>query len=77
MIKKKFKSADDAFDAQFEEWAKKVDTDWESLAKNLQDGLEKEIQENETKQKTIDELILIVHYLETKLGIHDYGNDPV
>jgi len=67
----------DVFKDDFDAWVDRVGTDWQALSKKLQQALEDEIADNELKQKTIDELILIVHYLETKLGIHDYGNDPV
>jgi len=61
---------------------KKQNIDWEKLCGQLQAALSTEMRENqekdfliEEKEEAIEQLILIVHYLENKLGI--YGNQSV
>lgn len=55
--------------------AKPQDVDWETLAKNLQLALEKEMDETEQLQKKVDQLssnvlklIGVIEYLELKNG---------
>ena len=50
-------------------------TNWEELSKNLQTALKDQIDECMEKDIAIKELILIIHYLETKLGIYKWEND--
>jgi len=61
---------------------KKQNIDWEKLCGQLQAALSTEMRESqekdfliEEKEEAIEQLILIVHYLEGKLGI--YGNQSV
>jgi hypothetical protein len=61
---------------------KKQNIDWEKLCSQLQEALSTEMRENqekdfliEEKEEAIEQLILIIHYLEGKLGI--YGNQSV
>jgi len=61
--------------------SKKDKVNWEKLAKQLQEALAKEMLEGqekdlliEEKEEAIEQLILIVHYLESKLGIYNYGD---
>ena len=62
--------------------SKKDKIDWEKLTKQLQEALSTEMLENQEKdlvieenEEAIEQLILIIHYLEGKLGI--YGNQSV
>ena len=50
---------------------------WEKLSYELREALVREIKEGAEKQEAIDELVLIVHYLETKLGIYKDGYESV
>ena len=50
-------------------------TKWEELSKKLQTALKDQIDECMEKDIAIKELILIIHYLETKLGIYKWEND--
>ena len=50
-------------------------TKWEELSKKLQTALKDQIDECMEKDIAIKELILIIHYLETKLGIYKWKND--
>jgi len=50
-------------------------TNWEELSKKLQTALKYQIDECMEKDIAIKELILIIHYLETKLGIYEWKND--
>lgn len=58
---------------------KQKPVDWEKLCRQLQEALAKEMKESEEKDELIKEqdeviegLVMISHYLESKLGI--YGN---
>jgi hypothetical protein len=42
----------------------------EKILDDLKDALKNEIKESMEKDEAISELVLIVHYLETKLGIY-------
>jgi hypothetical protein len=50
---------------------------WEKLSYELREALIREIKEGAEKQEAIDELVLIVHYLEMKLGIYKDGYESV
>ena len=50
-------------------------TNWEELSKNLQTALKDQIDESMEKDIVIKDLMLIIHYLETKLGIYKWEND--
>jgi len=47
---------------------KKITT--EKILDDLKDALKDTIKDNMEKDEAISELVLIVHYLETKLGIY-------
>ena len=66
---------DDGLDEAIDSWAKMVDkrhqnTDWEKLAKNLQNSLMEEMKENEEHKKVIEMMNTIINYLEIRLGIY-------
>jgi len=50
-------------------------TDWETLSKNLQQALKDQIADNNEKETAIKDLMLIIHYLEAKLGIYKWEDD--
>jgi|GEM_PF-3092488 hypothetical protein len=50
-------------------------TDWEALSKNLQQALKDQIADNNEKETAIKDLMLIIHYLEAKLGIYKWEDD--
>jgi hypothetical protein len=52
--------------------SKKNKVDWKNLSEQLQEALSDEIKESQEKDQVIADLMLIVHYLETKLGIYKY-----
>jgi hypothetical protein len=71
----------DELDEQLDAWAKKVDkkhkdVNWEKLCGQLEEALENEIKESKEKDDVIRDLVLVIHYLELKLGIYN-GNEPV
>jgi hypothetical protein len=63
LSRRKKVSLKDPFDDQFAAWAKKVDTDWEGLAKNLQIALAKEIKEGEQKDEMLHRFTGIEHHV--------------
>ena len=50
-------------------------TKWEELSKKLQTALKDQIDECMENDIVIKDLMLIIHYLETKLGIYKWEND--
>jgi len=48
---------------------------WEELSKSLQTALKEQIDECMEKEIVIKDLMLIIHYLEAKLGIYKWEND--